>query len=210
MRLLSLKTIATSIILLAVLAGCQTTTIKETRVKQSLKPMERPMQWTKGSSYETLVNGTDKRKSEVIAADEATLTWKGPDGCVWVRTKDHPFAAWKSWNGCTFPDGTNDIERIEDTPIWPLKVGNKWSYRQQGSNVEGRTWETVRTCEVPEETRIKTALGEFDTFKVVCDDDWNRYTWYIAPSYDMTVYYEYFRKGENSTRRHETIRFTKP
>ena len=68
----------------------------------------------------------------------------------------------------------------------------------------------ISKSSVPGEVKVTSKLGTSDTFKVVCEDDWNRYTWYIAPSFEMTVIYENHRKRQNSTETYETVSFTKP
>lgn len=210
MPILNPKILLIPSLLLLALTACQTTAVKEAAVSKPLPPMERPDYWPVGSIFISLGDDGKEWKSEVIAADETTLTWKDLDDCIWVRAKDQPFAAWKSWKGCSFADGTNEIKQMEETPIFPLKVGNQWSYSQKGSNVEGRSWETVRKCSVPGEARVTTKLGTFDTFKVVCEDDWSRYTWYVAPSNEQAVIYEKYQKRQNSTKTYETVSFTKP
>tara|TARA_R110000787_G_scaffold108212_1_gene216463 strand:- start:281 stop:928 length:648 start_codon:yes stop_codon:yes gene_type:complete len=203
------KIFAVPVILLFSLTACQTTAVKEATVSKPLPPMERPDYWTVGSTFVSVGDDGKEWKSEVIAADETTYTWQDQEGCTWVRAKDQPFAAWKSWKGCSSPDGSHEIKRLEDTPIFPLKVRNQWSYSRKGTNVKGQSWETVRKCSVPGEARVTTKLGSFDTFKVTCEDDWNRYTWYVAPANKQVVIYERYQKRQNSTETYETVSFTK-
>ncbi len=96
---------------------------------------------------------------------------------------------------------------LEDGKIYPLTVGKIWSYRHTGGNVDGRTWETIRKCAVETQAEVTTTLGTFDTYKVVCDDDWSTRTWYLSPEYGRSVKYIRYTKNDNSTKIYETVSY---
>tara|TARA_R110001599_G_scaffold188238_3_gene382694 strand:+ start:519 stop:1037 length:519 start_codon:yes stop_codon:yes gene_type:complete len=170
--------------------------------------MEEPAIWTVGSTFVNQDMDSKKiHEFEYIARNGLLVTSKSKDGCITVRDYANPFSQNVKWENCNI-DGTNVITRLDDNPIWPLKIGNNWSYGEKGENVNGETWETVRECEVEKQVKVTTQLGNFDTFKVVCSDKWTVRTWYAAPEYKQSVLYTIFRKSRNTTRTYETVSFT--
>lgn len=206
------KPVLASAAALVILAGCQTTT-EEAAVTKPLAPMEKPSAWTMGSNMERLKDGKPY-SAEVIAVDAETTTWKNSEGCIYTLKNGFGFGSSVTWENCPSSrgtqSGTQTIEKLDDNPIWPLKVGKSWRYREKGSNTNGNSWNMVRKCDVEKEVKITTQLGTFDTFKVICVDDYRERTWYIAPDYGTSVKFINHNSSRNSTTVYDTISFSKP
>ena len=121
-------------------------------------------------------------------ADTATTAsyWRS-DGCTWTRMKSG-FAPALEWENCP-SSGTSAYELYGD-PIWPLKVGNKFGYKGSGaSKSKKKAKKFNRKCEVLSQQRLKTVLGEFDSYKVRCKDRWITRYWWLSPEVGTAVLY---------------------
>jgi hypothetical protein len=129
-------------------------------------------------------------ESKLIEVNGDTQSWEDSDGCKWTRSYPSLYAAPSmSWTDCDGSSGTAAVQHVSGES-WPMKVGNKWSF-----SVRGDSWSTNRDCEVADTARARIALGEYDTFKVVCTDRWNTRTYYYAPSIGSYVFLETFRRA---------------
>ena len=153
-----------------------------------LPPMQRPER-NVGFKWVGLKNGKEVDLT-LVAKTANTESWQMSDGCSWTRPNTDPFAPSVKWSGCANNDGTSVVKLLGGDP-WPLQVGKKWTYSLRGSNVTGGSWDTNRECEVKGVARIKTKLGEHDTYKVVCTVPWGTRTWYMSPSLKTSVRYIY-------------------
>ena len=72
----------------------------------------------------------------------------------------------------------------------------------QGSYAGGGTnWSTHQTCEVDSQVRLAVPAGEFDTYKIVCQDRWSDEIWYIAPESEELVHFQrYHREADRFTK----------
>ena len=191
-----------------VLAAYQTTgaqAAQEAQVTAQLPPMQRPER-NVGFKRVTLKDGKEV-DTTLVAKTADTESWQRSDGCSWTRPTTG-FAPSVKWSGCASNDGTSIVKLVEGDP-WPLQVGKEWTYSLRGSNVVGYSWDTKRECEVKEVARIKTKLGEHNTYKVVCTDRWNIRTWYMSPSLKTYVRYikDHYEQGPTV---HELIKTVEP
>lgn len=183
--------------------------VKETPVTGNLAPMERPAFMTTGSTWISQDMDTKNIEKTIFIERKGLLaTSQNENGCIQTRDYAQPFSEIVKWENCTNPDGINVNTKLDDNQIWPLKVGNNWTYRQIGRNAGGRDWNTVRKCEVEGQVNVTTQLGIFDTFKVVCADKWKVLTWYIAPEFKQTVLYTNYNKNKKITKIFETVDFS--
>jgi hypothetical protein len=65
----------------------------------------------------------------------------------------------------------------------------------------------VWRCEVETQDRITVVSGEYDTFKVVCDNPWTKSTTHVAPRVNDVVAIIRTQKDQNQTSRWEMVRF---
>ena len=172
----------------SVLAAYQTTGTQEAQaaeVTAQLPPMQKPER-NVGFKWVSLKDGKEVVFT-LVAKTADRESWQRSDGCSWTKPNTG-FAPAVKWSGCASNDGTSVVNLLEGNP-WPLQVGKKWTYSLRGSNVVGYSWDDKRHCEVKGVARIKTKLGEHDTYKVVCTDPWQTRTWYMSPSLKAGVRY---------------------
>lgn len=161
-------------VLLAALAGCSS--VEEKAVSSALEPMARPAELQAGTIFEVTRDG-EPLTFKVTMAEGELYRQESSDGCTW--TDDGWFMPSTAYANCDGETGTQKVE-LNGSP-WPLQVGNTFSYKASGSNSKGNSWQTVRKCSVTETVGVTVPAGDFDTFKVVCSDDWRTRTYYVSP-----------------------------
>ena len=179
------------------LAGCVTTGEPEkVAAEVKLAPMPKPVVAV-GDTWHALKDGKEFKR-EIVAVNGDMMSARESDGCEFTAMA-WGFAPGATWSNCKpFTDGTQKITAAKGE-IWPLAVGKTFSYDVTGSNSAGNTWSGTRKCSVPETARITTVSGQYDAFKVVCEDPWTRRTWYVAPAAETTVHFTRYRKRQNET-----------
>ena len=81
--------------------------------------------------------------------------------------------------------------------LFPLEVGNKMSFNVVGKSTNWPDgWKEKRTCKVTAQERVTVEAGDFDAFKVVCNDEWRTRTWYFSPSVNDIVWQRSIHKTE--------------
>ncbi len=197
----------------SILTGCAAgPPLKEEAVAKALPPMERP---ERAIGYKTvqLRNGKEVVNT-LVAQTTDTQTWSDSLGCRAVVSRVG-FAPATEFDNCDGSSGTQSIKLLRGTP-YPLTLGGKWAYSFSGANKAGGRWDGQRDCEVKSTARIKTGMGEHDTYKVVCEDsakDWKTiHTYYVSPAIQSTVLSERRRlrywtgAPPNDTTRWELVR----
>lgn len=128
---------------------------------------------------------------EVIESNGDATTWKDSlTDCKWTRDQD--FGPSIQWENCGGSSGKQVVELKGE--IWPLSKDTEFQFKVRGSNDSGQTWKTTVRCEVEDELRVRTAAGEFDTYKLVCSDNWNTRIRYVSPKEETIVAYQRKRK----------------
>ncbi len=155
------------------------------------EPSERPI----GYVWKALKNGSP-HETRLIESTADTETWEDSNGCRWTRPKK-PMAPSTTWDNCGGRSGTATVTDQGGT-VFPMKVGNAWSYE-----VDGGRWRTDRDCEVEDAVRVRIALGEYDSFKVICTDRWRTRTYYYAPALEKSVYFENVHRTRGEHDRYE-------
>ena len=191
---------------LVALMGCQTTqtaTEKEEPVQTALEPMPKPPGMQVGDAIIWLVDGYRERRNEVTSRDDRQMTITTSGGCVFSipTTGFGPDYFYRNCGGYT---ATQEVEPPSESPF-PLSVGKSWSYGYSGI-WEGEPWRDTRRCTVAGTARVTVPLGDFDTFKVVCNDRWINRTWYVSPEVGQAVKYKRFHKRRKTKRLLEMIR----
>lgn len=196
--------VAASLLSLTLMA-CQTTpAIEEAPATTELQPMEQPPTPNVGYTLVSLLDGNKDYRSEVVAHDADTVSWKSTTGCEWTVLESgfSPSVRWKNCGGST---GAHRVELTTESP-WPLAVGKTWAFAFSGGDQRGSTWDDTQTCEVVGTASITAPIGTYDTFKVVCDSSWQRHTRYVSPELMAPLIYLRHSKYRNQTERYELIR----
>lgn len=163
-----------------------------------MAPAERPTDPSVGSVWRALKDGKPYSVTTTSVTD-ATETLEDSDGCTWTRPKGF-YAPSIEWANCGGGDGSASVSLSGE--IFPLQVGKSWSYEVDGGN-----WRTSRDCEVEDTARVNTAIGENDTFKIVCTDKWNTRTRYYSPKLGTSVFLERNRRTKAQRIHYEFLKW---
>ena len=170
----------------------------------ALGPMAKPEQKV-GGTWTALKDGIVYSET-LIARNGDLATYRNGDGCEWTDIY-WGFAPTLSWANCPGAgDGANKIVKVTGE-LWPLEVGKAVSYDYSGVGKDGSPWQAVWRCEVEAQERITVVSGEYDTFKVVCDNPWTKSTTHVAPRVNNVVAIIRTQKDQNQTSRWEMVRF---
>lgn len=170
----------------------------------ALDPMAKPEQ-TVGGTWTALRDGIVYSET-LIARDGDLATYRNGDGCEWTDIY-WGFAPTLSWANCSGAgDGANTITKVTGG-LWPLEVGKTVRYDYSGVGKDGSPWQAVWRCEVEAQERITVVSGEYDAFKVVCDNPWTLSTTHVAPRVNNVVAITRTQKDQNQTSRWEMVRY---
>jgi len=157
-----------------------------------MEEVEEPARRETGSVWRGLRNGKPYSVTYVrVTASRETL--EDTHGCTWTRPRTF-YSPSTEWTNCGARDGSAIVTL--KWPIFPFHVGKTWAF-----DVDAGDWRTARECKVVGTARVRTGIGENDTFKIVCNDKWNTRTRYYSPDLGTTVYYERLlrKKGKRIT-----------
>lgn len=185
------------------LAACQTTSIQEQpATTANLAPAERvTLKAGEVRKFKRSRNG-EETITTVTLAKPGVYRFETSNGCTGTALASDRFAPTLTWNKCgdnpNWNTGSSTI-KTKTGELWPLKVGNKVSYSLTAKSHTGRSSDNVRDCEVTGTVNV-TAVGKaYDAYKVVCNDRFNRRTFYYAPSVESVVLEERYQKRRNVT-----------
>jgi len=151
-----------------------------------LSPMDGPGHRAIGWEWHYIDHSGEPGHMRKVSGTDTTATYYRTDGCVWTRPV-RGFAPAYSWSNCP-SSGKSKVE-FKGGDIWPLRVGNKFTYKLTGSSSILGSWNGERACEVKYMVRIKIVSGQYDTFKVVCEERWGTRSWWLAPEVGTAVAY---------------------
>lgn len=164
----------------------------------SLKPMEKPapLPIVAGDKWYWLKSGffnTDKKDHIIYyeTVDAEKYSVKVSNGCSWTRMTGM-FAPELKWYDCYQErSGTQKIINAIGNP-WPLSRKTEFQYEFTGKWDDGfgAKWHQIQKCKVDKQVRVKVPMGEFDTYKLVCEDPSLRWTYWISPELGHRVAYE--------------------
>jgi hypothetical protein len=176
------------IICLPVMVVGQVHALEELERIDQLKSMPGPDQRNIGWEWHYIDQNGKPGYMRKVAATESTASYSRSDGCQWTRDTGG-FAPATVWSDCP-SSGKGKVDFV-DGDIWPLKVGNKFSYQMQGtSSFLSFKWSGKRNCEVSYSVRVRTVSGEYDSFKVVCHERWGTRSWWFSPEVGTAVAYQ--------------------
>jgi len=148
-----------------------------------LKPMAKPE--IKLGTTKVWRDSSGQWMQMTMSADSQSVSYARTDGCRFT-SRHEEFSPWLKWEDCVFGTGDGTAKLVEGK-IWPLQVGTRFVWRFTGRNQKGRSWEDKMDCAVKGTARITVPAGEFDTYPVVCDDNWYKRVWYVAPKLGTSV-----------------------
>ena len=115
------------------------------------------------------------------------------EGCSWTRMTGMFAPPLKYYDCYQERSATEEIIGTMGNP-WPLSETTEFQYEFTGKYDDG-FGEEWRYCKVDQQVRVKVPAGEFDTFKLVCEDDWNRLTYWISPHLGHHVAFRHKNKS---------------
>lgn len=182
------RVLASVVLAGAIVAGCKTTQQAEPEMKpqSEMQPMAEPEMRPVGTVYHGLRDG-EADVLRLVSRDSEALIYEKPDGCRFQRSVEHGsfFSPTVKWENCGGSTGGRNIESVSGEP-WPLEVGKTWSYDAEGWT-GGDRWTSDTRCSVDGTARVKVPMGEFDTYKVICNTKWTQKVRYVAPDVGTTV-----------------------
>lgn len=148
----------------------------------SLEPMERPSvsPFENGTEIHWLKNGKSSTYYfESIDAGTYTVRWD--DGCRSTRLM-LMYAPSLEWNHCEYASASQKITETRGNP-WPLSAKTEFQYAYIGNyrGDLGQPWQSIWKCKVDKQVRVEVPAGEYDTFKLICEDDLTVRTYWISP-----------------------------
>jgi hypothetical protein len=170
----------------------------------SLKPMEKPspLPMVAGDKWYWLKSGffnTDKKDHIIYyeSVDAEKYSARESNGCSWTRMTGK-FAPTLVFHNCQ-GNGRRGTQKIINTMgnLWPLSGKTEFQYEFTGKWDDGfgAQWHQTRKCKVDKQVRVKVAAGEFDTYKLICEDPSLKWTYWISPELGHRVAYELKNKS---------------
>ena len=146
----------------------------------SLEAMEKPSPLMPGTEVHWLKEGKEFIQY-YESVDEELQTVRGDDGCRWTRMT-YMFAPALSYDNCYGTSGTQTIVETKGSP-WPLTEQTEFQYSFTGKYKDnlGNPWRSTWKCKVDNQVKVKVPAGEYDTYKMVCEDDFMKRTYWISP-----------------------------
>jgi hypothetical protein len=131
--------------------------------------------------------------SELVSIEGDLYNFESSTGATWTNYAN-PILPSPKWSGEDWGVGTQSIEEVEGA-LFPLEVGNTMSFYVVGKSTKWPDgWKDKRDCEVKAQERISVEAGDFDAFKVVCNDEWRARTYYFSPEVNDIVWYRSVHK----------------
>ena len=151
--------------------------------KMEMAPAEH-QEYTVGSKWTWTEKGTDDVTYTAVSVDDGKVTLQGTNGCKSTFLSG-TFNQFTSWENCRGGTGSQSFNRPSN--LFPLEVGKKDSVNVAGTNSKGNTWSTRMTCEVMGTDNVTVPAGTFDTYHVVCKDEWSRRDYHYAPELGTSI-----------------------
>jgi hypothetical protein len=169
----------------------------------AIEPMNGHIEFTDGSSITYIKPATGKEyKFRFFNGENNTIISVNNKGC-----REHssieagfPFVPPHKFENCGNTRKDKKVFLVSDSPVYPLKVGNKWSY----SDVEGK--ENDNYYEVVGVETVNTSLGRIETYKVVYNNPYGDWVYYMSPEYGTYVKNTRFVRSQNSTYTFELLK----
>ena len=204
-----LSAVAGLVVSVALVSGCKTASIKTQSVSKELAvhaASAQPIGYTRTTKD---LKGKI-RDAELVSVEGELYQYKTSDGYEWTNYTN-PMLPSPTYSGDDWGKGTQKMTKVKGA-MFPLVVGNKMSYTVSGkSSKNPNGWSESRKCEVKSQERVQVEAGEFDTFKVVCNSEWRKRTFYFSPELnDIVLYRDTHKTDSQRNRGWEVVAVTSP
>ena len=137
----------------------------------------------------------------VTGVKRGIVSYLVSNGCTFTSFRASFYAQGPRWKNCEGSTGTAKVTRVGKSRLFPLKVGNAAKWKVRGKSSKGNKWSTTRSCKVRGTANVTVPAGNFDTYHVVCTDDWTIRQWYFSPEVGLNVVSIHApRKGQKGRR----------
>ena len=177
-------------------SGYQTATAQQVAAKAELPPAELRIFRVGDKSVWRDKNGKEVTY-EVTGVDDENVSAQGSDGCSW--TAPIGYGPSLEWSGCGGSAGTQTIKEREGN-LFPLQVGNTVRWKFKGKNNRGNSWSGTRKCNVKGTANVTVPAGNFDTYHIVCTENWSRREWHYSPELGRSVTSRRKPRGNSRTK----------
>jgi hypothetical protein len=177
-----------------VMTGCMNAGVKTAPVSKELV-MHSASPQALGYSRTTKSLKGKVRTAKLHSIENDLYHYKTDDGYEWTNYLN-PILPSPAFSGDEWGTGTQEMSDVEGA-LFPLAVGNKMQFMVTGNSTKSSTgWKEERDCEVESQERVTTEGGEFDAFKVVCNSEWRKRTYYVAPELNDIVLHRNIHKTD--------------
>ena len=85
-----------------------------------------------------------------------------------------------------------EIIRTAGRP-WPLSEKTEFEYEFAGEYDDGigSQWQLILNCKVSGQVRVKVPAGDFDTYRLVCESETDRLTYWVSPQLGHHVAFQH-------------------
>ena len=201
------RTTAAALLAVSALAltACQTTEVKESETASAPPAAPPSDQWAMapvGTTWAGVRNGEPVTFTLVSRVDGIETVNFGD--CTFTRWEGDPFAPVLSWNECSGNTGSREVSR--DGDVFPLEVGKRWEYKEDGRSSNGNEWTNTRECKVTG-TGAWTLNGKpVSTYEVSCRDRWRTRDFSVVPAAGTVVQFENRHRTRGEVTRTEIAR----
>jgi len=134
---------------------------------------------------------------EVVSAENSLTRTVSDDGHEYTNLPNIILPS-PSFSGAKWGEGKQSISSVKGE-LFPLTVGNKMSFMVNGESTKWPDgWKNKRVCEVESQERITVVAGEYDAFRIVCDEKQRKRVMYFSPEINTLVWYKNVHKTDPS------------
>jgi len=125
--------------------------------------------------------------TKLVSVEGDLYNFESSSGATWTNYAN-PILPSPQWTAEEWGTGSQRLENVKGA-MFPLEVGNKMSFNVVGESTKYPDgWRENRKCEVVAQELVTVEAGDFDAFKVVCNDQWRKRTWYFSPAVNDIVW----------------------
>ncbi len=156
----------------------------------------------------------DDHIRKIVSDDGQFIVSEFPDGtCQWTNDREiapYPRAKWENCTKWRDKAGRNTWSNKEGS-LWPMEVGKSMTFDiEEKSFTRDRTMTYPVTCTVDEQDTVELNNGDVDAYKVVCERETRRRTYWYAPSMEQWVKNRNYDKRRDRTRTHVLLKTVAP
>ena len=196
MNFMTLRLTVTSLALFFALIGSAGAADFQPLSGAPLAPMPEPI-YRVGTTQTYKWSSNERQRSQkIVAVDESTVSYERR-GCNYTIAHHGEFdtrGQSLKWANCgrSRSSGTGKIKLVGK--IYPMAIGNSWVWKYSWESDSGRSGGRAIECEVKDQVRVSLPLGDFDTYRVLCQTPYAFRESYISPVLKMIVYTKWEHK----------------